>query len=141
MDNMRDDREPGHSFHPSADSGLSELIRWTVMHKLHKDPAISFAIASLEVDPRDPQAIEILHEARRNFERRQILSPDPFQVGAPTIFDDVDGPLVLGKTSNGTFYGIDPNALCRHLLIVGASGTGKTTIIKLLVAQMIGWRQ
>jgi len=88
-------------------------------------------------DPEDTEIITLLEEKLQESEMENLLAPDAFRATAPTQFDDVDGDIVLGMTSNNTVYGINRDALCRHMLTAGSSGSGKTSLLKILVAQLI----
>jgi DNA segregation ATPase FtsK/SpoIIIE-like protein len=88
-------------------------------------------------DPEDTEIIDLLEEQLQASEMAELVDPDPFRVTAPNEYDNMDGDIVLGLTSVGTVYGIDCDSLCRHLLVCGASGSGKTNILRLLVAQIV----
>lgn len=46
------------------------------------------------------------------------------------------GPrLVLGETGNGVAVALTENDRARHLYVIGATGTGKSTLLKTLIAQ------
>ena len=139
-----DNRDATNQTQQSQLPDVFALERLCVAWHLIKDPAIQVGLASLKANPLDREALEFVTSTLDDFRQAQNMSPDPFRAEAPTRFDNVDGEIVLGLTSNGTVYGIDRDVLCRHMLIAGASGSGKTSILKLLVVQLLNrstiWR-
>jgi hypothetical protein len=130
MENRNPIRKP-----PALD--WNRLAEQCLKYNLQKDPIVRTALETLQINPDDRQPLEFIMEKLEEQKTLDIISPDPFRRLAPTQFDNVDGQIVLGMTNNGTFYGIDPDSLCRHLLIIGASGTGKSVIMILLASQII----
>lgn len=54
-------------------------------------------------------------------------------------YDPVDGPFRLGTTPDGEPIGLTPEQLTEHVLIVGRTGAGKTTLFYNLLAECAGW--
>lgn len=66
----------------------------------------------------------------------KALKPDPF---APNPHGaEVDGDIRLGKVRNSdAFFGLNLEELVEHTLITGRAGSGKTTIIYLILEQLL----
>ena len=68
----------------------------------------------------------------------QKLTPDPFRRTAPREEHYFSGSIQLGTMPHFDFsYGLNLDALVTHLLILGATGGGKTTVIKNLLMQIL----
>lgn len=66
----------------------------------------------------------------------KILTPDPFEPN-PTS-NEVDGEIKIGKVrQSGVPFGLNLEELKEHTLITGRSGSGKTTIIYLMMLQLL----
>lgn len=115
----------------------NRLADQCLKYNLQKDPAIRTALEILQINPEDRQPLEFIIEKLEEQKTLDIVSPDPFRRLAPTRYDNVDGQIVLGMTNNGRYYGIDPDSLCRHMLIIGTSGTGKSVLMTLIASQLI----
>ena len=51
--------------------------------------------------------------------------------------DSVDGTIRIGRVKGeGVPFGLDPDELTEHVLIVGRPGSGKTTVIYLMMIQL-----
>jgi len=98
---------------------------------------IAFALQALQENPADIQMREVVLEAVANFEFLQRVSPDPFRAVAPLLSDDLSGELIVGRTENGGIYGINPDDLCRHMILIGASGSGKSVILIQIAAMFL----
>ncbi len=98
---------------------------------------IEFALQVLQENPADIQMREVVLEAVANFEFLQTVSPNPFRPFAPLPSDDLSGELIVGRTENGGIYGINPDDLCRNMVLIGASGSGKSVILAQLAAMFL----
>ncbi|EMA41939.1 ATP-binding protein [Halobiforma nitratireducens] len=76
--------------------------------------------------------IRELYEQRKRAERP--VRPDEFYP-----YDDVSGPFYLGETPNGEVVGLTPEQVNEHLLIVGRTGAGKTTMFYNLMEECTTW--
>ena len=98
---------------------------------------IEFALQVLQENPADIQMREIVQEAIANFDFQETVSPNPFRAVAPLLSDDLSGELIVGRTESGGIYGINPDDLCRHMVLVGASGSGKSVILTQIAAMFL----
>ncbi|VGO15043.1 hypothetical protein PDESU_03623 [Pontiella desulfatans] len=92
----------------------------------------------VEEDPRDQTVIRDLRETLLEEIKLQRLDPDPFRKTAPRDEVYLGGAIRLGvMPHHGFMYGIDIISLIRHLLVMGQTGGGKTTVIKNLLLQIL----
>ena len=113
---------------------MSEGLRTGILRHPQNQALAEFLIEN----PEDIELKEWLKDLIDEQNALAIVDPDPFRPTAPIKHDDISGAILIGKTSNETPYGINPDSLCRHMLLVGASGSGKTVIMTLLAAQLVG---
>lgn len=116
---------------------VSDLIQRSKDLGLDRSPQYMAILNHACADPSDHEAIEFVLGILQAKELENLANPNAFRAIAPTELDDVDGQLVIGQTEAGTIYGINPDALCRHLLVGGSSGSGKTLTALLLVSQVL----
>ncbi len=91
-----------------------------------------------ETDPANPTLISLLRDKIAKEEELQRVNPDPFRRTAPREEHYLAGKIQLGSIPQLGFpYGIDPEMLVTHLLILGITGGGKTTVIKNLLKQVL----
>jgi len=131
---MDDDRERGHFNHRRLPS-LPELIKLVVDAEMERDPIVIRLMRALALDPEDADLIRDVLERIRPALMRKKLNPNPF---APNPRgSDVDGLIRIGRVK-GTHapFGLNPDELNQHTLITGRSGSGKTTILYLVAAQL-----
>jgi predicted NACHT family NTPase len=112
---------------------------WGRCHELGIDryTDIAFALQVIQENPADTQMREVIHEAIAGFEFQETVSPNPFRSTAPLPSDDLSGELIVGRTENGAIYGINLDDLCRNLVLIGASGSGKSVILAQLAAMFL----
>ena len=92
----------------------------------------------IEEDPRDQTIINELKEVLLDEIKLQRLAPDPFRKTATRDGSILDGGLKLGVMPHHEFpYGIKLEHLIWHLLVMGRTGGGKTTVIKNLLLQIL----
>lgn len=104
--------------------------------------------ARVDEDPRVRNLVRAVHysgnpqlaqSAREYLEAKaleQALDPDPFL--PPLEPEQAKGNLVLGRVKNSLcFFGLLLVELCQHILIVGRSGAGKTTLVKRLLKELL----
>lgn len=92
----------------------------------------------IEDDPKDQTILIELKEVLLEEIRLQRLLPDPFRKTAPRDSSILDGELKLGVIPHHEHtYGIMLPHLIWHLLVMGRTGGGKTTVIKNLLLQIL----
>ncbi|RJX20079.1 MAG: DUF87 domain-containing protein [Desulforudis sp.] len=68
-----------------------------------------------------------------------MLCPDPFTPNPSA--NDVDGQVRLGKVrQTGVPFGLNLDELGEHTLITGRAGSGKTTLIYLIIAHLLSYK-
>jgi len=66
----------------------------------------------------------------------QVLNPDPF--APPLEKEEAMGNIVVGQVRNSPcHFGLRLNEMCQHVLVMGRSGAGKTTLIRKILKQLI----
>ncbi len=135
---MNDGRERGHSNHRGLPS-LTELMNLVAHAEMERDPIVIRLLKAIALDPEDEDLIRDLLERIQPALIRKKLNPDPFAPNPKT--NDVDGLIKIGRVK-GTHvpFGLNPDELNQHTLITGRSGSGKTTILYLIAAQLLQHR-
>lgn len=136
---MRPKRTSPHQQHAgnALEASGHDLVRKAMQYGLDRDPRLKTALFHSMLDPTDRVARQFVQESLAESELRSLIDPDPFRCTAPTEYDNVDGQVVIGQTTNQTVYGINLDALPRHLLNVGATGSGKTQLNLLIASQIL----
>ena len=118
---------------PSPESVISAYKKAGI-----KDPDLEEILELWLENQGDLSLLEPLLEAIDAKSMENLINPDPFRATNPTIHDDISGEIKLGIIpTSGAIWGIHPNSLCRHLLVVGRTGAGKSNLIKLIAIQII----
>ena len=104
------------------------------------DPTVQNLLRAHAMDPANVGVQALLANALRPHQLRSFLNPDPFLANLPAAQDAFPGDVVLARLQNGLEWAIRPADLCRHFLVVGASGAGKTNLILQLVRQILSDR-
>ena len=92
----------------------------------------------VEQDPGNLTLLSLLRDKLDAERENQRLNPDPFRRTAPREEHHLNGSICLGKMPHFEFpYGLNLEALVTHLLILGITGGGKTTVIKNLLMQTL----
>lgn len=89
------------------------------------------------------QAIDVLSESgnprmlNEYFEEQALDIADIALNGKPFVLTDEsgDGPIRLAVAENNQFIGLYPDEC--HVLIAGQTGTGKSTLLKIIFAQAL----
>ena len=103
-----------------------------------RDPWVAAALNFLMSNPNDPQMLEVVREALAACELQDTVSPDPFRATNPVSLENLRGTIGLGFIPPfGVPWMITPEMLMTHLLLTGRSGGGKTTIILLILIQLL----
>ncbi len=135
---MNDDRGRTHSNHRGLPS-LTQLINLVNHAEMERDPIVVRLLRAIALDPEDADLIRDVLERIRPALMRKKLNPDPFSPNPKG--NDVDGLIRIGRVK-GTHapFGLNPDELNQHTLITGRSGSGKTTILYLVAAQLLHHR-
>lgn len=105
---------------------------------LDRIPHIKDLMEWTQIDPDDSAIIKLLQEALEEEGTTVQLNPDPFRPTMPHNQQEVSGDLHLGHLpQNGFPYGISIQQLIYHLLVLGRTGGGKTTLIRHLLHQLV----
>ena len=70
----------------------------------------------------------------RHFSREAFISRG--QALRSPLQDEVNGEVRLGIVSRHVIFGVNKSELLQHMLIIGRSGAGKTTILRLLAMEL-----
>jgi DNA helicase HerA-like ATPase len=110
---------------------VTELLKLKKQYGI-QDIRVDRLLLSLAADP-DPDTARLIVELIEPWIRysNNFLSP----YTKPTQ-EAVEGTIKLGFTEQGLPVGFDEKD--RHLLILGRTGVGKTTLLLLIFAQIIG---
>lgn len=120
---------------PTSHSRLFTIIRH---HGLDTVPRIKLLMDWIVEDPKDRTILNELWEVVEDEIKEQRKDPDPFRKTAPRDELILDGELRLGTIPHHNYpYGIDIRTLVTHLLLLGRTGGGKTTVIKNLLMQIL----
>ncbi len=116
-----------YEFKPDAGIKYSKVVG------LADDLALALEAESIRIDRmsgRGSVAIEIPNEARETISLREIIQSDAFQKARSSL------TLALGKTVNGD-VAVTNLAQMPHLLIAGATGTGKSVGLNCMITSML----
>lgn len=116
----------------------SQLWLECAQRGLTSDPLIKSALQQLSINPFDIECEQLIRQEIRSMEVQDILDPDPFRRVNPTHLSNVTGPIRLGRVQHSNVcWGIYPEALTEHLVLIGRTGGGKTTVIKAIIRQLL----
>ena len=105
------------------------------------DPQIATALDQLSVNPYDFECAQFVLQRIGSYDLQETLNPDPFRKTNPSRYSNVDGPIKLGRVIHSNIpWGIKASALTEHMVIVGRTGGGKTTVIKNILSQLLSRR-
>lgn len=123
-------------------TGSSELWLECAKCGIAEQPDIKTALQQLSVNPQDVECIAYVRSRLRAVTIQEILNPEPFRRTNPTLAYKVSGPILLGKVRHSDVYwGIHQDALTEHLICVGRTGGGKTTVIKKIIREILRRRK
>jgi len=94
------------------------------------DPETARLIEVYNLDPEDISLGQVILERLKNI--KHVEKIDPYPLAIP-VDQDVHGPIELGFVSQSertalSVFGMYPKELCRHILAVGPTGSGKTNL-------------
>ncbi len=116
---------------------FSDLWLECARRGLSSEPIIHSALQQLSVS-YDFQCEQLINNRIRSSDIQDILNPDPYRKINPTRPGSVDGPIYLGKVKHSDLnWGIHPAALTEHVVLIGRTGGGKTTVIKSILCQLL----
>jgi hypothetical protein len=113
-----------------------ELLELAYRANLGGDPVILEAI-EIAADTNDPQLINSLRELLLAEAAFANVEDDPFIPGPGTL---PPGDVLIGMTHGGGSFGrcaLPVAEFCRHVLIAGTHGSGKTFLMKSVAIQLI----
>lgn len=118
---------------------VPELVKLAIYAEMETDPIAVRLLRAIALDPGDEDLIKDLLERIQPALLRKQLNPNPF---APTPKGiEVDGLIKIGRVKGTRVpFGLNPDELNQHTLITGRSGSGKTTILYLIAAQLLQHR-
>jgi hypothetical protein len=117
---------------------LRNLINLVNFCEMEKDPVVRKLLAVVTVE-YDPDLVTDILERIQPALNLKMLNPDPFSPNPKG--GDVDGPVKIGKVKTTRApFGLTLEELNQHTLIAGRAGSGKTTTIYLIAAQLIQQR-
>jgi len=76
-------------------------------------------------------------EAVKDAKTNALMDPNKFRNSSPTKWENISGDITIGATLENNLFGLNHEELKRHILLTGSSGSGKSSIIKLIAAQII----
>ncbi len=88
------------------------------------------ALEQLSINPGDDHCRELILAEIRKIDVRRIVQPDGLHESNPDVPNIVDGPIRLGTIEHsGLPWGITPEILKRCMLLLGQTGSGKSTAL------------
>lgn len=131
------------SNHPAQKRNPSQPARnrnyWLECAKrgLTDEALVKSALEQLSINPNDETCHIIITEAINKHDTQELLYPEPFRRFNPAG-NQLSGEIKLGVVLHtGAIWGISPALLTTHLLLVGRTGGGKTSVIKSIIKQLI----
>ena len=123
-------------------AGSSELWLECARCGIAEQPDIRTALQQISINPQDVECIAHVKSRIRTVAIQEILNPEPFRRSNPTRSNKVSGPIFLGRVRHsGVLWGIHQDALTEHLICVGRTGGGKTTVIKKILSEILKRRK
>jgi DNA-binding PadR family transcriptional regulator len=117
---------------------LKELADLVVHAEMDKDPYVIFLMRSLALDYDENIVRDVLERIQPALIKKS-LNPDPFAPN-PTA-KDVYGNILIGKVKQtDASFGLNLDELGEHTLIAGRAGAGKTTLIYIMLIQLLKHR-
>jgi len=117
---------------------LNNLFQHLRKAGLDRIPHVKDLMEWAQIDPDDSAIIRLLKEALEEEGSIVQLNPDPFRPTMPHNQQDISGDLHLGHLpQNGFPYHISIAQLISHLLVLGRTEGGKTTLIRHLLHQLV----
>ncbi len=115
--------------------GLNELVQLVNQAEMERNPLVIRLLRIIALEYDENLVRDVLEIIRPGLIRKS-LNPDPFSPSPKG--SDVDGLIRIGRVrGTGAPFGLNTDELNQHTLIVGRSGSGKTTIMYLMMLQLL----
>ena len=101
------------------------------------DPLITKLLTLLIARPSSREVRQLLEHRLKPYRIKAVFKPDPFLSNMPDSQDVFPGDIVLADFENGIEYRIQLDDLVQHLIILGRTGSGKTSLLCLLLSQAL----
>lgn len=127
-------------FGPNRRKAVNQSQLWLecAQRGLTSDPLVKSALQQLSINPYDLECAQLIQHEIRSMDIQDILRPDQFRRTNPARLNQVSGSIRLGRVQHSNvWWGIHPQALTEHMVLIGRTGGGKTTVIKALVRQLL----
>jgi len=124
-------KRAGWETNRSFRTGFSDLWLKCAKSGIAGKADIRTAFQQLSINPNDKNCLEYIYRQLRSVTIREILNPEPFRQTNPVSSSKISGSILLGKVKHsGISWGINKDVLTEHLICIGRTGGGKTTVIK-----------
>ena len=118
---------------------LQHLHRRTKELGIDRYPQVAMYLFHLQANPADNTLLALLQESVEQAEQLNISAPNPFRATNPITPLINQGNIGLGYVTTSELpWTTTTDILTNHLLIAGRSGGGKTNLILLIIAQLLG---
>lgn len=114
-----------------------ELFRKAKYYGLEQNPKFIQLFRLYKTLPEDTGLYDLVVEYLDTAKSDDVYQPDAYRATSPYEQSQVAGEIILGRTSKELAFGLNIEDLKRHLIIVGASGSGKSSIMKLIAYQLL----
>ena len=122
-----------------------ELLEYAARAKrvgLSRDPRIAAQQRFLQANPNDSELRDIYLEQIEEVEVLEVTDPNPFRATNPISPLELPGDIGIGHVEGSGLSWLLPSRLLReHLLVAGRSGGGKTSLILLILCQILERRR
>lgn len=131
-------RKPNSETNQKPLSNSQDLWLECAQLGLTNRPNVNTALQQLSVNPKDKECLEYILGELKKLKSNEILNPEPFRQTNPDILSSISGPIALGKIRNTNVpWGLHQDSLTEHLVCVGRTGGGKTTVIKRILQSIL----
>jgi hypothetical protein len=128
-------RNSGMRRAPTGTINVAGLAALAQAAKVHEDEMVKDLLRAVALSG-DPELARDAADYLGALAMEQVLEPDPF--APPVSPEEARGELDVGEIRNsGCRFGLYLHELCQHLLLVGRSGSGKTTAITRILKQLL----
>lgn len=114
-----------------------ELFRKAKHYGLDQNPKFIQLFRLYETLPEDTGLYDLVVEYLDSAKSDNVYQPDAYRATSPYEHSKVAGEIILGRTSRNLAFGLNIDELKRHMIIVGSSGSGKSSIMKLVAYQLL----
>ena len=109
---------------------------------LDRNPKLVQLLNFNQINPDDQEIKQLILETLEAEEIKNIVDPDPFRTTNPIALEQIYGELKIGFVEHSDIkYGIPLNDLVTNTLILGRSGGGKTSLVLLILSQILASRK